>query len=81
MWTYHHIDQQLRHGGMGKNNYSLGVYLEECNQAKTSLHVVVQRLQSRLGQSALGTGGMVERYNVSICGFSRRADISLLLCG
>ena len=45
MWEHHHVDlplQQIRNDGMERISYSLGVYPDECNQAKTSPHVVVQ---------------------------------------
>ena len=60
MWEHHHGDlapRQIRNDGVEKISYSLGVYPEECNQAKTSPHGVVQRLQSQLDQSSLGADG------------------------
>lgn len=46
---------------MERSTYSLGVYPEECNQAKTLFHEVVQWLQSRLDQSPLGEDGMIRK--------------------
>jgi len=51
---HHHGDlppQQIRHEGMERISYILGVYPEECNQVKHRPHGVVQRLQSQLDQS------------------------------